>query len=122
MITCSSWHQIETEYKQARFALDQLLKEGGSIQEQTEQLILNLDAHYEKLKNRVEGAVQLQYSLASPLPPAVDRKKLKGILAYRAWDMKVKGALAPSVSWADGTWGSEVAFADRPPSIDNHHG
>ncbi len=117
-----TWQQIETEYKAARFQLEQLLKEGGTIQQQTEQLILNLDAHYDLLKGRVERSVSLKYSLAGPIPPAIDRRKLQGIIAYRAWTMKVKGALSPSITWSEDAWSGEVAFADEIPRRDNWHG
>lgn len=117
-----TWQQIDTEYKQARFQLEQLLKEGGTIQSQTEQLILNLDEHYIRLKNRIENSVQLRYSLTSPLPAPINRKIVKGMVAYRAWKMKVKGALSPSITWSEDAWSKEVAFADQPPSRNNHNG
>jgi len=119
-----SWKSIQDEYKQARHALEQLVKqEEGSLREQAEELIINLDQHYNKLHERVDRLVAIDYSLTAPLPPPVDRHNLKGFLAYRAWDMQVKGSLSPSISWVQGdAWTNEVAFADEPPSRDNHHG
>ena len=116
------WKQIESEYKSARFNLEQLLKEGGTIQSQTEQLILNLDQHFTKLEHRMSASVHLDLSLASPLPPPINRNKVKGMLAYRAWSMQVKGALSPSIAWSDNAWAREVAFADEPPTEYNTHG
>lgn len=121
-INFPSWKQIESEYQQARFQLEQLLKEGGSIQSQTEQLILNLDEHYSLLKRRVESAVEFRHSLTGPIPPPVNRKNLRGMVAYRAWEMRIKGALSPSIVWGENVWEGEVAFADEPPKRNTWHG
>jgi len=119
----SSWASVEDEYKRARLALEQLVKnEEGSLRTQAEELITNLDAHFHKLEARIERTVHLEHSLTSPLPPPIDRHNLKGILAYRAWNMKIKGSLSPTIVSSNTAWDREIAFADSPPSRDNHHG
>ena len=122
-IEAASWTGIVDEYRRARLALEQLVKnEEGSLRTQAEDLIVNLDIHFQRLERRVVDAVKFEHSLASPLPPPIDRHNLKGILAYRAWDMKIKGSLSPSILHSDIAWSKEVAFADQPPHSSNHHG
>jgi len=114
---------ITSEYTQARNSLEKLVKEGDPrLASGAEELIINLDAHYELLKHRITAAVPLQYALTAPLPPPIDRRKVKGILAYRAWDMQVKGVLSPAIVCRDGAWKGEVSFADTPPTTHNGHG
>jgi len=55
-----------------------------------------------------------------PLP--VYRPKLKGLLAYRAWKMEIKGCLSPHVISHMDSWSSEVAFADQCPTAYNSNG
>jgi len=118
-----SWSLIVDEYKRARLALEQLVKnEEGVLRTQAEELIVNLDAHFGKLESRMQRTVVFDLSLASPLPPPVDRHDLKGILAYRAWDMKIKGSLSPTIVSSNDAWEKELAFADAPPHISNRHG
>jgi len=118
-----TWQAIVDEYKRARLSLEQLVKnEEGTLRTQAEELITNLDTHYNKLRRRVGCAVPLVQSLASPLPPPINRKNLKGILAYRAWEMKIKGSLSPTIISSSNTWDKEIAFADEVPDISNHHG
>lgn len=112
---------IQTEYQQARRQLVELLKAGGPIHEQAEQLIINLDIHFNNLQHRIESAVSFDHSLAAPLPPPIDRKHLRGMLAYRTWRLEAQGLLCPTVVSGD-DWRSEVAFADEPPSRYNFHG
>ncbi len=118
-----SWQQVINEYRSAKLSLEQLLKEGGSLAENAERLIVDLDEHFRTLENRVAQAVDFNHSLTPPIPPAVDRTKLKGMLAYRAWCVRMKGVLSPVMGWHENeTWRGELSFADQPPSRDNTHG
>ena len=119
----NTWRSIVDEYKRARLALEQLVEnEEGTIRTQAEELVVNLDNHFHKLEDRMQRTVVFDLSLASPLPPPIDRHNLKGILAYRAWNMQIKGFLSPSIMSSNPTWDNELAFADTPPHTSNHNG
>ena len=117
-----SWAMIEDEYKKARFALEQLLKESGPISSGAEQLILELDKHFQHMKYRVDNSVPMSRALATPLPPPIDRHWVKGLLAYRAWKMEIRGCLSPAIMSTSDAWKNEVAFADCTPTVDNRSG
>lgn len=114
--------RLEKDYYEARRSLLQLQNEGKGIGEKVTELIYQLDENYYEVRRRIETSVPLKVALASPLPPAIDRKQLKGMLAYRGWDMKVKGVLSPAVMWSENAWKNEVAYADLPPTRENGHG
>jgi len=122
MLRSSAWRGIEAEYNVARDSLSILAKESGTLGSGAEELIINLDIHFHRLQYRMNQAVPLSQSLVAPLPPPINRFKVKGILAYRAWKMDIKGSLSPSIIRNADTWENEVAFADQPPTTYNQYG
>ncbi|MBU2051351.1 MAG: hypothetical protein KKH61_20580 [Gammaproteobacteria bacterium] len=117
-----SWREVEAEYKSARVELTKLVNEGNGIGPQAEELILQLDTHYNQLKHRVDSIIPMNKSLTTPIPPPIDRSKLKGFLAYRAWKIEIKGRLTPSVMTKEQAWSKPVAFANSVPCTANHNG
>jgi hypothetical protein len=117
-----AWREIESQYKSARMELLRLAEETGTIGSTAKNLISNIDSSYSILKHRVEQAIPFERSLTPPLPPPIDRTNLRGILAYRAWEVIIKGSLSPSVQSDKSTWFKEIAFADQIPEAhyDSH--
>jgi len=117
-----SWREIEAEYRAARSALLKLCDEGSSLGSKAKELIATLDEQYSHTKHRVEVSIPLSRSLTAPLPPPINHRKLKGILAYRAWQIEIKGTLSPVVWSGRDTWQHEVAIADSipKPTHDSH--
>lgn len=114
---------LEAEYTQARYQLTRLAKEGGELGPGAEELIIKLDKSYALLLNRLDNSVAFEFSPTAPLPPPVDRFRLRGILAYRAWQMEVRGVLSPAIMWqGSDAWAHEVAFAHKIPDRYNRLG
>jgi len=117
----SYWLNIQSEYKSARATLVSICNEFDSMAAQTQPLIDELDNYFSHLCTIMENAVPLSRVPTAPLPPCLNRKNIKGLIAYRAWNSQVKGSLHPCVVSTD-SWNREVAFADEIPSERNAHG
>jgi len=87
----------------------------------------SLQERYNVLTHRLRTYLAFNRSLVTYyLPPKIDRSKVRGMLAYRVWqinDVDETDGLAPIIysSSQDFVW-KEVTFADTPPTQTNHHG
>lgn len=84
-------------------------------------LLTQLEESYQHAVRAVESAVPIRLSLTPPLPPKLDRSKVKGVVAYRAWKMSEGGYLSPAIRTTSGVW-KEVMFADEIPKMGSSHG
>jgi hypothetical protein len=119
-ITNHAFYTLMTEYKTAKQAIQDLAKinlpgiDAVLLESQ-------LEESYQSAIRAVEQAVPINQSLIPPLPPKIDRSSIKGIVAYRAWNLGEGGYLAPAIQYSKGAW-KEIMFADEPPTLVNHHG
>ena len=116
------WKDITNEYNSARISLRKLADESATLGDMARQTLRTMDEQYERLRITMQTSIPYERALVAPMPPPIDRSKCRGILAYRAWDTKIKGSLSPSVMHENPTWLHECAFADAMPDTNPEHG
>jgi hypothetical protein len=118
----NSWHELQLEYKNARAQLVSLKEEFGDMSSMATSMLATLDAQYQHLVDIIETSVPFSRVLTSPLPPPINRSKVRGLIAYRAWNTHIKGRLSPCIVNNDLAWKGEVNFSDNVPTKSNTHG
>jgi len=121
-LTFPQWREIEADYSEAKISLLRLKEESSTLGAMADATLAQLEFQYGRVKKSLTNSVKFKNSLTSPIPPAIDRKKYNGLIAYRAWNFSFKGKLSPSIISGADTWAHAVAFSDKLPKEYNNHG
>lgn len=119
--------EVLPQYRSAIMELDEGLKAIDSLKGLEGLKDLDLDRMMDVLwdrrhsiNRRAKNYIPMCKSLVAPIPAPVDRSSIKGILAFREWNMSTSSILKPlfhsSVDW------EEVMFSDKVPEKVNSNG
>jgi hypothetical protein len=90
-----------------------------SVHTGVEQELTNL---VHKLKERRRKYTRFDNTLTAPLPPPIDRRAIRGILAFREWEIKDAGKMQPLFIGQRGFEWSHITYANQVPNEHNLNG
>ncbi len=114
---------MRAEYNEAKQSMERLSSSGFLSPEEFETASSRLDETFREAVHAVENYTSINVSLAAPLPPPIDRRNLRGIIAFRQWKWHEgnMGKLSPLFQGMRESW-KPIMYSDCCPTPDNSNG